>query len=71
MDLLSVACLMLPNLRLTTSLLLFIVFICELSLLLQVHWVFGSRLRNSSVTLADASLELMHEAPPAGAGKRE
>jgi hypothetical protein len=37
---------------------------------LQVHWVFGSRLRNSSVTLANASLELMHEAPPAGACNR-
>jgi hypothetical protein len=36
-------------------------------LLLQVHWVFGSKLVNSSVTMANASLELMHEAPPAGA----
>jgi hypothetical protein len=35
--------------------------------LLQVHWVFGSKLVNSSVTLANASLELMHEAPPPGA----
>jgi uncharacterized membrane protein YfbV (UPF0208 family) len=43
--------------------------ICKLSLPLQVHWVFGSRLHNSSVTLANASLQLMHEAPPTGAGK--
>uniref|UniRef100_A0A383VWF0 Uncharacterized protein n=1 Tax=Tetradesmus obliquus TaxID=3088 RepID=A0A383VWF0_TETOB len=33
-------------------------------LVLQVHWVFGSKLQNHSVTLANASLELQHEAPP-------
>lgn len=34
----------------------------------QVHWVFGAKLLNKSVTLANASLNLMHEDPPAGNG---
>lgn len=38
-----------------------------LSLSVQVHWVFGAKLQNTSVTLRNASLNLLHEDPPRGA----
>lgn len=37
---------------------------------LQIHWVFGAKLLNQSVTLANASLNLLHEDAPAAGGGR-